>query len=180
MDEETKEQGQGFPDAVPDAGALSEKLNQVLSDPDSLARLAKIASALSGTGLLDGLAGGMLSGGGNSGGGASGDVTARGETTADTGTSGDAGAAQEVFRTLSGKNGGHSGDSHSHGEQHPHGGSHSPGGKHTALLSALKPYLSEEKRERVDRMLKLLQLAELADAVLRTSADAPSKKEESV
>ena len=41
------------------------------------------------------------------------------------------------------------------------------GSRHKALLHALKPYLGPEKQARIDRMVKLLQLAELADGVLR-------------
>jgi hypothetical protein len=44
-------------------------------------------------------------------------------------------------------------------------------GRHTALLRAIKPYLGSEKQARVDQMVKLLQLAELADTVLRGSQE---------
>jgi hypothetical protein len=40
-------------------------------------------------------------------------------------------------------------------------------GRHSALLRALKPYLGQEKQARIDQMMRLLQLAELADTVLR-------------
>ncbi len=122
---------------------IGEKLNQILSDPESMARLAKMASSLSATGLLDSL--GMHA---SEMGSDPGTSPMSEPKTADTPipTQPETGgiAAAQLF---SGKN------------------------RHTALLRALKPYLGTEKRDRVDRMLKLLQLAEVAGTVLYSEKD---------
>ncbi len=117
---------------------LGEKLAAMLSDPESMARLAKMASSLAGSGLLDslGAAGGIGSDG------TTGATALPSETTTDDSEQKNAAPPQVLRAGMSGKN------------------------RHTALLQALKPYLRAEKRERIDRMLKLLQLADLAGTVL--------------
>ena len=120
---------------------LEQKLASVLSDPESLSRLAGMASALASSGLLSGL-----------GGGSSGDAvreTAESEPIETAGgEQGDAGRADTVPAV-----------------QKP--SVHGISGRHAALLHAIKPYLGQEKQARVDQMMKLLKLAELADTVLR-------------
>lgn len=128
-----------------EASPLGDKLNQILSDPDSMARLMQTANALAGTGLLDGL-GGLMGGGSPS------HETETSKETAAKSTENDP-----------------AGESKEHREQKPKQ-NHTYSKKHATLLSALKPYLGNERRDRIDRMLKLLQLAELAESVLHTES----------
>ncbi len=122
---------------------LGQKLNAMLSDPESMSRLAGMASALASSGILSGLMG-------------NGDGTQ-----ADGATRGDTEAAVNQGRD------------DSSGENLPAEAVSGPGniwavnGRHAALLRALKPYLGEQKQARIDQMMRLLQLAELADTVLR-------------
>ena len=120
---------------------LETVLNSVLSDPESMSRLASMASALASSGVLSGLMGGDNGKDAKSGEAAS-------AKNADTDG---ADTPQELTQ--------------SENKLRLHGVS----GRHTALLRAIKPYLGAEKQARIDRMMKLLQLAELADAVLRGS-----------
>lgn len=120
-------------------GELGQKLNALLSDPERLGQLAGMAQSLASSGALSGLLGGL--------GGAP-----QTESTS---------AAQEddVERSVTAAE-----DS----RPVPRAGTaHGMSGRHAALLRALKPYLGEEKQARVEQMMKLLQLAELADTVLR-------------
>ncbi len=117
---------------------LGEKLNQMLSDPESMARLAQMASSLAKTGLFDSLGQSDAP-----------EPIASEATQTESAGAVAASAPQEKQRNvsaaaqlLSGKN------------------------RHTALLRALKPYVGAEKRDRIDRMLKLLQLADVAGVVL--------------
>lgn len=131
----TEEMEVGTADAaasVPD-DVLGERLNAVLSDPESMRRLGALAQTLSSSGALAGLLGG-------------------GQTHT-AGAEEDDGEAPHVQKT---------------------GGEvrrtpHSAPSRHMALLHALRPYLSTEKQARLDRMVKLLQLAELAGGVLRST-----------
>ena len=121
---------------------LEGTLNSVLSDPESMSRLASMASALASSGILSGLMGGTGGEGTPS------------ETVPMTGV----GASQEV-QTADADT-----DAGVRGKGLPIGG---VSGRHAALLRAIKPYLGQEKQARVDQMMKLLKLAELADTVLR-------------
>ena len=121
------------------ADALSEKLNQLLSDPESMQKLVGMASGLAQSGLLGGLLGG--------------------DSAAETEKKPSA-AAQSAEESVSQ-------DTAVPVSAAPHKGGGLSGGRHTALLRALRPYLGAEKQERIDRMMKLLQLAEIADTVLR-------------
>ena len=115
---------------------LEKVLNSVLSDPESMSRLAGMASALASSGVLSGLMGGE-----------------KPSAEAENPSGGD---AADVAVLSNERGGGATGSS-----------LHSVSGRHTALLRALKPYLGQEKQTRIDQMMKLLQLAELADTVLR-------------
>ena len=115
---------------------LEKVLQSVLSDPESMSRLAGMASALASSGVLSGLMGGEK-------------PSAAAETTTD-------GEAADMSVVPSEGGSGSSVAS-----------LHGVSGRHTALLRALKPYLGQEKQTRIDQMVKLLQLAELADTVLR-------------
>lgn len=121
---------------------LGEKLNAMLSDPESLSRLAGMASALASSGVLSGLMGNPKAGGGET---ASDDTKApsmsEDNRTSDT-------LPAETQKSLQ-------------------NGIRAVNGRHSALLRALKPYLGQEKQARIDQMMRLLQLAELADTVLR-------------
>ena len=121
---------------------LGEKLNAMLSDPESLSRLAGMASALASSGVLSGLMGNPKAGGG---------ATASDDTKAP--------SMSEDNRpsdTLPAET-----------QKSLQNGIRAVNGRHSALLRALKPYLGQEKQARIDQMMRLLQLAELADTVLR-------------
>ncbi|MCQ2433207.1 MAG: hypothetical protein MJ175_11445 [Clostridia bacterium] len=108
-------------------GDIGEMLRTVLSDPESMGKLTEMAKALSGTGILDGIAGG-------------------------------AGKESSPARP------GAKEDNHQNtAKPQIH-----PKGKHADLLFALRPYMSTHRQERIDRMLKLLQIAELAETMMRT------------
>jgi len=120
---------------------LGQKLNAMLSDPESLSRLAGMASALASSGVLSGLVG--TSGGQRD----DGEPAAEGNTEANLPaavSSGGEPSDRQTNRIALAAN-----------------------SRHSALLRALKPYLGQEKQARVDQMMRLLQLAELADTVLR-------------
>ena len=121
------------------ADALGEKLNLLLSDPESMQKLVGMASGLAQSGLLGGLLGSDS---------AAGAENKPSEVTQSAEESASGGAAAPVSAA-------------------PHRDGGLSGGRHTALLRALRPYLGAEKQERIDRMMKLLQLAEIADTVLR-------------
>lgn len=127
---------------------LGEKLNAMLSDPESLSRLAGMASALASSGVLSGLMG------------SSGSARNDGPDEGSTETAANQGEDQHTAENPS-------------AEKLPaevssgHGTIRAVNGRHAALLRALKPYLGEQKQARIDQMMRLLQLAELADAVLR-------------
>lgn len=123
------------------SAGLESVLNSVLSDPESMSRLASMASALASSGVLSGLVGG------DSGGGEAAEPSSAAETADRT----EHVLPQETAVVEKKQSG------------------HSISGQHTALLRAIKPYLGAEKQARVDRIVKLLQLAELADTVLRGS-----------
>ena len=121
---------------------LGEKLNAMLSDPESLSRLAGMASALASSGVLSGLMGNPKAGGGE---------TASDDTKVPSPTE-----ENRPSDTLPVE-----------AQQSLQNGIRAVNGRHSALLRALKPYLGQEKQARIDQMMRLLQLAELADTVLR-------------
>ena len=169
----TAPEGNGFPDA----GVLQERLNSLLSDPESMGRLFQMASGLASSGLFSGMSGGNTpSGTGNEGETASEAVGALSEESyvgnpsagnpsvgnSSVGKSSDAAADREERRTPSvshGRNGNRS------------------GGKHAALLKALRPYMSAPRQSRIDQMLQLLQLAEAAETILQTQNAFPGAGE---
>lgn len=120
---------------------LETVLSSVLSDPESMNRLASMASALASSGVLSGLMGGD-----------NGNDAKSGDTPTTENANTDGNGIPQALGT-------------SEKKLHLHGVS----GRHAALLRAIKPYLGAEKQARIDRMMKLLQLAELADTVLRGS-----------
>ncbi len=122
---------------------LGEKLNAMLSDPESLSRLAGMASALASSGVLSGLMGNPGAGGDGK--------TASAEANVASSTE-----ENRPFDTLPAEP-----------QKSSQNGIRAVNGRHSALLRALKPYLGQEKQARIDQMMRLLQLAELADTVLR-------------
>ena len=121
---------------------LGEKLNAMLSDPESLSRLAGMASALASSGVLSGLMGNPKAGGG--------------ETASDDTKAQSMSEDNRPSDTLPAET-----------QKSLQNGIRAVNGRHSALLRALKPYLGQEKQARIDQMMRLLQLAELADTVLR-------------
>ena len=121
---------------------LGEKLNAMLSDPESLSRLAGMASALASSGGLSGLMGNPKAGGG--------------ETASDDTKAPSMSEDNRPSDTLPAET-----------QKSLQNGIRAVNGRHSALLRALKPYLGQEKQARIDQMMRLLQLAELADTVLR-------------
>ena len=121
---------------------LGEKLNAMLSDPESLSRLAGMASALASSGVLSGLMGNTKAGGG--------------ETASDDTKAPSMSEDNRPSDTLPAET-----------QKSLQNGIRAVNGRHSALLRALKPYLGQEKQARIDQMMRLLQLAELADTVLR-------------
>jgi hypothetical protein len=122
---------------------LGEKLNAMLSDPESLSRLAGMASALASSGVLSGLMGNLRAGGDSQ--------TASDDTKVPSPTE-----ENRPSDTLPAET-----------QKSLQNGIRAVNGRHSALLRALKPYLGQEKQARIDQMMRLLQLAELADTVLR-------------
>ena len=121
---------------------LGEKLNAMLSDPESLSRLAGMASALASSGVLSGLMGNPKASGG--------------ETASDDTKAPSMSEDNRPSDTLPAET-----------QKSLQNGIRAVNGRHSALLRALKPYLGQEKQARIDQMMRLLQLAELADTVLR-------------
>lgn len=129
---------------------LGQKLNTILSDPESLSRLAGMASALASSGVLSGLMG-------SSGGDTDGSRTEENRAVTEN---------PSVDR-LPSENLPEIPSDHDRKSQSDDRSIRALGGRHAALLRALKPYLGQEKQARIDQMMRLLQLAELADTVLR-------------
>ena len=115
---------------------LEQKLSAMLSDPESMSRLAGMASALASSGALSGLLGAVQP----------------------VGADGAEASEERLPASVSAPTDGKSGAGMDF---------KSAGNRHSALLRALKPYLGQEKQARIDQMMRLLQLAELADTVLR-------------
>ena len=114
----------------------------MLSDPESLSRLAGMASALASSGVLSGLMGNPKAGGG--------------ETASDDTKAPSMSEDNRPSDTLPAET-----------QKSLQNGIRAVNGRHSALLRALKPYLGQEKQARIDQMMRRLQLAELADTVLR-------------
>lgn len=109
---------------LPDAEELGERLNALLSDPESMQKLIGMASGLASSGLFSAPA-------------APKEETPRREE------------QEEPAKELPKKT-----------------GLTKAGAKHKALLCALRPYLNEERQMRIDSMMKLIGLAELAETVM--------------
>ena len=122
---------------------LGEKLNAMLSDPESLSRLAGMASALASSGVLSGLMGNLRAGDDS-------------QTASDDTKAPSMSEDNRPSDTLPAET-----------QKSLQNGIRAVNGRHSALLRALKPYLGQEKQARIDQMMRLLQLAELADTVLR-------------
>ena len=123
---------------VPDGEELAGKLQSVLSDPEQMGKLMQMASALSASGIFGGGETGMSEG------------EQRDEPTARD----DAPRKKEAHKDVS-------------SVPHEKGNTGVGSQKHMALLCALKPYMKPEKQERIDQMLRLLRVAEAAEAMLR-------------
>ncbi len=122
---------------------IEEKMRSVLSDPESMQKLMRMATALAGSGIAQG--------------------------STDTSKEEASSAPEDIVNDnadVSREKEGMSQMTHLQ-DLAGFGGKNAFGGKHTALLHALKPYLGAEKQKRVDRMLKLMQLATLAEKVLK-------------
>ena len=156
----TQENGSGTTEGntvFPAAGELQERLNSLLSDPESMGKLMQMASGLASSGLFSGF------GTGNA-------PTEPEKPNAEAGeqpekTSDPISASEKPQNTTDGtaSPGGTDGASHTHLPSRGYGA----GGKHAALLKALRPYMSEGRQSRIDQMLQLLQLTEAAEAILR-------------
>ncbi len=120
---------------------LGQKLQAMLSDPESMSRLAGMASALASSGVLSGLMGGDRAEDAERGTSEAEAVTAEPMPAEAASENAQGAAVGTTIRTVN--------------------------SRHSALLRALKPYLGEQKQARIDQMMRLLQLAELADTVLR-------------
>ena len=120
---------------LPDAKELGERLNALLSDPESMQKLVGMASGLASSGLF------------------SAPVPPKEEPPREE-------PKQEPIpdarkRGLSGA-----------------------GAKHKALLCAVRPYLNEERQTRIDSMMKLIGLAELAETVMEAGSQTEKSPEE--
>ena len=157
----TAPEGNGFPDA----GVLQERLNSLLSDPESMGRLFQMASGLASSGLFSGMSGGnTLSGTENGGKSVSEETGAAKEEMSGRNTS--AGAPSDADRE----------ERRTPSVSHGRNGTRS-GGKHAALLRALRPYMSAPRQSRIDQMLQLLQLAEAAETILQSQNVFPDAGE---
>ncbi|MCI8527195.1 MAG: hypothetical protein HFF17_15085 [Oscillospiraceae bacterium] len=47
------------------------------------------------------------------------------------------------------------------------------GGKHTALLQALKPFLREDRREKLDRAVRAARISRMAGSAIRSLGQKP-------
>lgn len=162
----TAPEGNGFPDA----GVLQERLNSLLSDPESMGRLFQMASGLASSGLFSGMSGGNTPSGTESGG-----KTASAETGVPTGEpySGNASGGNASAGTSSDAD---REERRTPSVSHGRNGTRS-GGKHAALLRALRPYMSAPRQSRIDQMLQLLQLAEAAETILQSQNVFPDAGE---
>lgn len=147
--------GDGRNAEFPSAGELSERLNALLSDPESMGRLMKMASGLASSGLFSGMPG--MDPDGN---------TKTSEQSGEDGTQNRAGDTNTSGQKSGLRDGSGTGNDGFRGKDRPGGGIRA-GGRHAALLRALRPYMNEGRQMRIDQMLQLLQLAEAAEAVLR-------------
>lgn len=139
----------GTESGFPSAEELQKRLSDVLSDPESMGRLMKMASGLASSGLFSGMDPGNTA--------SDTEGTSRTQTP-ENGTKPDPGeaAGDRADTEHTGKN-----------EERHFGKGHGDGGKHAALLRALRPYMSGQRQARIDQMLGLLQLAQAAEAILK-------------
>lgn len=125
---------------------LSEQLQSVLSDPARMKQIMQMASALAGSGGLQGMA--------QENGGAE-------HPSADVQETRPPAVQEEELHEPQ--------KPQEPREQRPGGtgARSSVGGRHTALLHALRPYMSTARQKRIDQVLKMLRLAELADTAMK-------------
>ncbi len=135
--------------ATTENGSSADLLSSILSDPGRLEMLTKAAGALASSGMLSSL----LGMGGDGGGG----VGAPGSPSADaSGQQGEA-PSQPMAEAVSGT------------YPVPRGtyGGGKSGSRHEALLYALKPYLGDAKRERLEGLVRILRLVDMAEGVFK-------------
>lgn len=157
----TAQEGNGFPDA----GVLQERLNSLLSDPESMGRLFQMASGLASSGLFSGMSGGNAPSGTENGGKSASEEIGV-PTGEPSGGNASAGVSSDTNRE----------ERRTPSVTHGRNGNRS-GGKHAALLRALRPYMSAPRQSRIDQMLQLLQLAEAAETILQTQNAFPGAGE---
>lgn len=120
---------------------LEDKLNSLLNDPEELGRVTEMAKGLMDSGLGDKLSG--LFGGGEQ------KAAAESKPTPKVAGSGDmildSGMLAGLGKMMSAA---------------------SKGSDKTALLSAMKPYLAEKRRNKMDRAMKIARLAKIAGVAL--------------
>ena len=128
-------------------GDLQGALGQLLSNPEALGEAMKIASSLKASGVLDGLLGGTTPGGKREKDGPA--------------------PAPDAYEKTSGAYGQASGayTEEQHGEKPPPGASGGENERRRKLLEALRPYLSDERRQMLDGAVKILRLLEVAQGL---------------
>lgn len=123
---------------------LEDKLNSLLSDPEELGRVTEMAKGLMDSGLGDKLSG--LFGGGGEENSAVPQETKPAQKTAGSGDMIlDGNMLAGLGKMMSAA---------------------SKGSDKTALLSAMKPYLAEKRRNKMDRAMKIAKIAKIAGAAL--------------
>lgn len=124
---------------------ISGQLQSILSDPERMRQLMQMASALAGSGILQGT------------------VRQENDSPSAAALPGEITAAPDSAEERQTNNPG----SERNPEKVPRiagNGSRSSGGRHAAFLNALRPYMSPQRQKRIDQILKMIRLAELADA----------------
>lgn len=116
-----------------------DQINSILSDPEQMSRITELANSL-------------LSGGGSAGAAAEADA---------------AGSMPDLSRLAESFRGGGSADSALLGRlgRLLHS-ARADNGREQALLEAMKPYLSEKRRSKMDRAMRLAHMAKLAQLAM--------------
>ena len=116
-----------------------DQINSILSDPEQMSRITELANSL-------------LSGGGSAGAAAEADT---------------AGSMPDLSRLAESLRGGGSADSALLGRlgRLLHS-AQAENGREQALLEAMKPYLSEKRRSKMDRAMQLAHMAKLAQLAM--------------
>ncbi len=145
---------------INEGGDLAEKLQSVMQDPARMGQLMQMANSL--------LASGVLSGG----------VTPSGTETPSepqeaAASEQTAAGDEESYPQL------RSAEPVRQGTEKLAGAHPKPHGNHAQLLHALRPYMSDRRRDRIDQILRLLQMAELAGAMMQMQppTGTPTPKE---